>query len=166
MAESDFSLLKDLLHELFEYRDGCLLWKNSLGNQVLAGDSLGTTRTDGYLQGRVNGKIHRVHRLIYLYHYGYIPQCIDHIDGNRSNNLIENLRSADRSQNNFNQRISSKNTSGVKGVHWNKAKQKWMASCKSYKKSKHFGYYPSLEEAKFAIESFRKIFHGEFANHG
>lgn len=166
MANEDFSLLKDLLHELFEYRDGCLLWKKSLGNQVFAGDPLGTMRTDGYLQGRVNGRIYRVHRLIYLYHHGYIPQCIDHIDGNRSNNLIENLRSADRSQNNFNQRISSANTSGVKGVHWNKFKQKWMASCKSYKKSKHLGYYQSLEEAKFAVESFRKIVHGEFANHG
>lgn len=166
MAESDFSLLKDLLHELFEYRDGCLLWKNSIGNQVFAGDPLGTKRPDGYLQGRINGKIYRVHRLIFLYHHGYIPQCIDHIDGNRSNNLIENLRAADRSQNSFNQRLSSKNTSGVKGVHWNKEKQKWTANCQFYKKNKHVGHFASLEEAKLAVESFRINFHGEFANHG
>jgi HNH endonuclease/AP2 domain len=166
MADRDFSLLQDLLHELFEYRDGCLLWKKSIGNQVFAGNLLGTIRPDGYLQGTINRKIYRVHRLIYLYHYGYIPQCIDHIDGNRSNNLIENLRVANRSQNNFNQRISSKNTSGVKGVHWNKEKQKWMASCKTYKKSKHLGYYPSLEAAELAVKTYREIFHGEFANHG
>ena len=166
MAEIDFSLSQDLLHELFEYRDGFLYWKNSVGNQVVAGSKFGTMRNNGYLQGTINKKIHRVHRLIFLYHHGFLPELLDHIDGDRANNKIENLRIANKSQNSFNAKISSKNTSGVKGVSWNKQKEKWKAECQHYKKRKHIGYFQTIEDAKNAVEFYRVSVHGEFANHG
>ena len=166
MAESDFSLSQDLLHELFKYRDGILYWKNSVGNQVTAGSPLGTMRDNGYLQGRINNKFYRVHRLIFLYHHGFLPDLIDHIDGNRANNQIENLRRADSSQNAFNSKIPSNNTSGVKGVSWNKEKKKWKAECQHYKKRQLLGYFQTIEDAQIAVQSFRVTAHGEFANHG
>jgi len=63
--------------------------------------------------------------LIFLYHHGYLPKFVDHIDGNKKNNRIENLREATKSQNAMNQKVSTRNTSGIKGVMWHKRDKKW-----------------------------------------
>jgi hypothetical protein len=97
-------LTQEKVKELFEYRDGALFLKNrttdSIGRSVkhLNGKIAGTPDSSGYLQTKINGKLHLNHRLIFLMFNGYLPSFVDHINGKRSDNRIENLRSATISQ--------------------------------------------------------------------
>jgi len=93
------------LRELFEYRDGNLYWKKSNGTKITAGKIAGSLSKDsGYIFIRL-GKLYRSHRLIWIYHYGDIPEGlqIDHINRIRNDNRIENLRVVSQSTNNLNQ---------------------------------------------------------------
>ena len=165
MADKDFSLSQDLLHELFEYRDGSLYWKVTRPH-VYIGKEAGCIGDRGYSRIVINNKMYRTHRIIFLMHHGYLPTEIDHIDGDKLNNKIENLRSATRSQNLLNKKISSKNTSGVKGVSWSKDRNKWEVQMYVNGTKKFVGRFDDLEVAKAMAISFREKHHKEFANHG
>lgn len=105
---------------LFDYLDSNLYWKVSVRGRkigVIAGGAAGY----GYRQITINGKKYFEHRLIFLYHHGYLPEFLDHIDGNRSNNNIGNLRESTHQENCRNQKkskvINGKlTTSEYKGV--------------------------------------------------
>ena len=159
-------ITQELIKELFDYRDGELYWKVRNSSRTQIGDKAGTLHHTGYLQTRINGKIYKNHRMIFLYHHGYLSEFIDHIDGCRSNNRIENLREASLSQNQHNKKINKNNTSGVKGVCWNKQAKKWLVRLDVDGKQKYFGYYHDIEVAKFIAETMRHKYHKEFANHG
>ena len=165
MAESDFSLSQDLLHQLFEYRDGALYWKVTRPH-VYIGKEAGCVGDRGYSRIVINNKMYRTHRIIFLMHHGYLPTEIDHIDGDKLNNKIENLRAANRSQNLLNKKISNKNTSGVKGVSWCKERNKWEVQMYVNGTKKFVGRFDDLDVAKAMAISFREKNHGEFANHG
>jgi hypothetical protein len=159
-------ITKELLHELFEYKDGFLYRKVSAGNSK-AGDVAGHLKGDtGYISIRVDGKYHGAHRLIWMMHYGDMPNLIDHIDGNRQNNLLANLHSTDRLGNAKNRCMHKNNTSGVKGVFWSKYAKKWSANVVCNKKRKFLGYFDSLEDAGEFTSLAREMLHGEYANHG
>jgi hypothetical protein len=152
------------LHELFDYQDGTLIRKVG----VAAGKIAGTLDTStGYWRINIDKKMYRLHRMIFLYHNGYLTEGlqIDHADGNRNNNLIDNLREVTNQQNQFNAKTSSRNKSGVKGVSWNKAKQKWQVYIMVDGKNKFIGYYDILEEAEAAAIAGREKYHGTFARH-
>jgi hypothetical protein len=87
---------------------------------------------------------------------------IDHIDCNGLNNRKSNLRKATKSQNQHNQRISGANKSGVKGVRWHKASQKWVAQIECNGRRHHLGCYASISDAAGAYASASASFHGEF----
>lgn len=106
------------------------------------------------------------HRIIFFMSRGFMPQEIDHIDGNKTNNSIDNLRPATRSQNMHNKSMTRFNTSGVKGVHFNKDTKKWAATCKLNSKFHHLGLFPSIDDAAQAVINFRERLLGEYANHG
>ena len=113
-----------------------------------------------------NFKQYKVHRLVIN---AFIPniekkRCIDHIDSNRLNNTISNLRWASYQENNRNSSLSSKNTSGVKGVCWNKDKKKRRAQIRLNNKSIHLGYFHTLEQAKIARQNKATELFGEFLN--
>ena len=91
---------------------------------------------------------------------------LDHIDGDRLNNKIENLRPATRSQNLSNKGLSNKNTSGAKNVSWCKERNKWEVQMYVNKKKTFVGRFDSLEVAKAAATAFRTQHLKEFANHG
>ena len=74
-------------------------------------------------------------------------KCVDHIDNNKLNNNITNLRFATHTENQQNVSISSKNTSGFKGVCFRKANNKWRAQIKIDGKNKHLGYFDTIDEA-------------------
>ena len=99
--------------------------------------------------------------------HGSFPEdMIDHINGSKGDNRIENLRQATRSQNLANQKINSVNTSGLKGVSWRKDRNKWHTQIRVSGKLKHLGYYIDKHEAHVAYCKAADKYHGEFANYG
>jgi len=152
-------ITQEKLKELVDYVDGMLVAKtNSKCRKV--GDTLSSLTDKGYLRSSVGGKSYQIHRLVFLYHHGYMPIQVDHIDGNRINNKIENLRDATSSQNNQNRKATS--SSGVKGVVWHKQSKKWVASICVNRKSVHLGSFLSIEEAALVANRVRQLAHGEF----
>lgn len=117
MVNMDQNYVKDL----FDYYDGKLFWKVRKSDKTKIGSEAGSKQSNGYVKIRIDGKSYRLHRLVYLYHHGILPEYIDHIDGNPSNNLIENLRPATLRENGLNRTKQLNNTSGYKGVYLHKA---------------------------------------------
>jgi hypothetical protein len=159
-------ITQEYLQSIFDYNNGNLYWKVAISRKTKIGNKAGCLRPDGYVKIGVNGKDYLGHRLIYLYHYGYLPKLIDHKDANPSNCCIENLRAASNTENVLNAKISKKNTSGLKNVHWHKQGKKWQVKISVDGKVKSFGLYKDLEFAKTVAETMRNKHHKEFTNHG
>ena len=164
-------LTVDLLNHLFEYdkETGNLIWKikpSRRGHSVKVGDIAGTLKSHGYICVGINYNSYRAHRLIFLMHKGYLPKTIDHINGDKLDNRIENLRAATVGQNQHNRKTNANNTSGYKGVCWNKAQKKWVARITLERKNIHLGYFANVEEASEVVRKAREELHGSFANHG
>ena len=98
MSKQPEALTQARLHELFDYKDGQLLNKTKRRSQVEIGAPAGHKTVRGYVNIRVDGKMYKAHRLIYLYHHGVMPDMVDHIDCDRANNRIENLRRLHQSE--------------------------------------------------------------------
>lgn len=140
-------MTQNKIKELFEYRDGKLYWVVSLYRQPCIGKIAGTKNGNGYMQVRVNGKIVLQHRVIFLYHHGYLPKFIDHIDHDRTNNRIENLRPATPRENQSNRRVGKNNTSGFTGVSWDRINKKFEATSRLNGKKINLGRYATAKEA-------------------
>lgn len=167
MADQDFTLTYEYLHELFEYRDGDIYRKKSVSSLGRAYKKAGCLGKSGYLQTVINKKHYSNHRLIFLMHHGYLPvspKMVDHINGNKLDNRIENLRESTRSQNAMNCKIRKTNTTGYKNVYWAKARNKWQVSVKVEGKNKHIGFFDDINLAKLAAQEARNKYYGEFAN--
>lgn len=145
------------LHELFKYVDGELIRNGKIA---------GSVNKRGYKCICVDYKIYKAHRLVFLYHYGYLPEQIDHIDGNKANNNIANLRATSHSENMMNRGMLSNNTSGSKGVFWDKSSGKWRVAVRANKKLLSFGRYKDKEFAELVAVMAREKYHHTFANHG
>lgn len=159
------SELKKLVH--YDPNTGIFTWKKKTGHRIKIGDKAGSDRGDGYFKIRIKYKAYKSHRLAWLYVYGYFPEnCIDHINGNPSDNRICNLRLATLSQNQYNRKKNSNNKSGIKGVYWNENKKKWKAVIGLNSKKIHLGYFNDFFEATCCIMSARNKLHGSFKNFG
>lgn len=120
--------------------------------------------TDGlYWQICIDGERYYAHRLAWFYVYGVWPKEVDHIDRNKQNNALANLREATRSQNSKNAKRSRRNLSGFKGVSFQKNRQRWVASIMADGKSTFLGRYATPEQAYEAYCDAAKRLHGEFA---
>jgi hypothetical protein len=140
-------ITQERVRVLFLYKDGSLFWRVRRKG-VRFGSMAGRRRSDGYSKIMVDRKDYFAHRLIFLYHHGYTPEHeVDHIDRNRSNNKIENLREASRSCNLRNSAQQSSTSSGVKGITWDKYAQKWKAHITINNISRHLGRYSDFTEA-------------------
>lgn len=120
-----------------------LLWK-------VSGLYAGCLAKHGYWVVRVKGKNYYAHRLVWLLHNGGWPEHqLDHIDGNRANNALSNLRLCPEGQldNNQNRAKSKNNKSGYTGVCWATKRGAWQAQIKVAKKIKWLGYFASAEKA-------------------
>ena len=124
----------------------------------LQGKTAGSLDSFGYVVCRFNYKSYKVHRLIWVYHYGEIPEgmYLDHINKNKQDNRIENLRLATMSVNMRNRPVFKTNTSGVEGVNWDKTNSKWRARAMINGVRYHLGCFQTLLDAKVAIENFKK----------
>lgn len=160
MATKDSTLTQEYLHSLFYYKDGNLYWKKSSKGTKKDAKCGWVSKT--CVQFELNQKNYKLHRLIFLFHYGYIPQIIDHIDGNPHNNKIENLREATQSQNMMNSKIRKNNTSGYKGITFHKKMKKWLAQADFNKKHYYLGLYNTKEEAHAVAKEFRLKNFGEY----
>lgn len=164
MSESH-SITQARVHELFDYReDGVLLWKQTRGCS-LKGNVAGWKMPNGYFNAQVDKKNYGIHRLIFMWHYGYFPKEVDHVDNNPSNNKIENLREANRTNNCQNTRIRKTNKSGCKGVSWFKKYSKWIAQIQVNKKKMNLGYFDDPKEAAEAYKEAAIKNFGKFANY-
>lgn len=136
------------IHEAFFYMDGLLMRKMKTSNRCNLNKPAGTLNGNGYLVVSFNNRLCRVHRIIWEMHNGPIIDGmeIDHIDGDRKNNRIENLRLVTRTINNLNQKMKSNNTSGFTGVYFSKEANLWYAVFMK----KKIGYFKSFEEACIA----------------
>lgn len=110
--------------------------------------ALNADNGDGYFVGRVWGGVHRAHRVIWAMHYGEWPTGdVDHINGNRKDNRIANLRAATKGENARNAAKRRDNTSGICGVCWHRHSGKWIARIKADGKSVFLGRFANLEDA-------------------
>jgi hypothetical protein len=164
MANQNSTLTKEILHDLFIYKDG-LLYKKPKSNRCRSDIIIGRNNGNGYLRTAINYKSYYIHRLIFVMFYGYFPKQIDHIDGNRSNNRIENLREANNAQNNWNKTTTKANTSGRKNVYWHSAAKKWAVEIKVNTVKKYIGIFDDLELADLVAQEARNKYFGSWANH-
>jgi hypothetical protein len=162
------SITADSLKAVLDYdRDtGLFRWKVRAARNVFPGAVAGVSGQRGYVHITIEGKQYRAHRLAWLYAHGRIPECIDHINGNPSDNRLSNLREATASQNAMNCPRGRNNSTGIKGVYLNRAIGRYGVSLMVGGKSQFLGYFASVEDAARTLRSARATACGEFANHG
>lgn len=139
---------------------------NSVTGKIWKGSrEVGSLDNNGYRRVCFNGKRPLAHRLAWFLYYGEWPtDQIDHINGNKDDNRISNLRLASDFQNMWNRGKPQNNTSGFKGVSWHKQRQKWIALIGVNGVLKYLGYFEDLEKAAAAYQTAAIKYHGEFAN--
>ena len=163
-------ITSEIANSLFLYDDvdGVLRWgfdsaKYKRGDVVGTKTSSPACHTE-YRQVRLFGQFYKTHRIIWLMKAGEFPDhYIDHIDGNGLNNKWSNLRGATPSQNMMNQRKRADNTSGVKGVSFDKTRNKWYAYINANGKRKMLGRHDIKEDAIAARMIAELAAHGQFA---
>ena len=165
--------LKSLVH--YSPETGMFTWKerpiksnrDKEWNKLYAGKSAGCLcHNSGYVNIVVRCKRYRAHRLAWLYVYGRWPSTqIDHINGNRADNRLDNLREVINAENSKNSGIRKNNTSGIIGVYWSEKYRKWVASIKHAGKNICLGQYEDKDLAITARKKAEARF-GFHPNHG
>lgn len=169
--------------KLFRYADGLLYWKcrplsffknaraQKAWRTLYEGKVAGSIKKDSGRRivaisvDRVTA-MYRASRLVWAYHHGVWPSLhIDHIDGNKGNDRIENLRDVPRKENNKNLPTPIVNTSGVMGVSWSKAASKWRAQINFAGRQVHLGLFDQFSDAAKARKRAERKF-GYHPNHG
>ncbi|QHF03322.1 HNH endonuclease [Pseudomonas asturiensis] len=157
---------QERLHELFHYDPltGVFVWRVARGG-VRAGSVAGGPDTCGYLQMRFCGTKSSCHRLAWLYVYGVLPDHeLDHINGIKTDNRIENLRPATRANNMCNIGVRKNSKTGVKGVSWDAQHGKFRAQIMHGGKKHNIGRFDTAEAASAAYAQKARSLHGSFAN--
>jgi hypothetical protein len=141
--------------------DSCKAW-----NARYAGKpALSTKNSNGYLHGNISNRSFQAHRVIWKLIHGVDPVEIDHINGNRTDNRLVNLRHVDAATNRKNCQRSKKNTSGVTGVTLHRPTGKWHARILANYTYVDLGYFDDIELARQARKS-AEMRHGFHENHG
>lgn len=168
------------INVLRERLDYCILtgkfwWKYAPGqprewNTKFAGKEALTALSNGYRAGRLtHNKVRyqiRAHRAAWAHFYGYWPDdTVDHINHNRSDNCIGNLRSATSHDQNLNLSMDRRNQTGHAGVHWRERSQGWEAVIRFHQENIYLGYFKCYEDA-VAARKRAEIYYGFHPNHG
>ena len=143
-------LTQNELRELFNYNPETGVFKRKKHQRwpnATTPDIAGWLNPNGYWYITINNKKYLLHRLAWLYVYGYMPKQLDHINRVSSDNRIANLRESTQSENMQNTSMRSDNTSGFKGVSLMRRDNTWRARIKVDGKSKTIGYYKTQQEA-------------------
>lgn len=159
--------LNELIKDLFDYdADTGVIRRTRRAGGKSADSPVGKINSHGYLSIMCMEKTILAHRLCWFLHYGEWPEHpIDHIDGDRKNNAISNLRLSSRVENAKNSGISTANKSGVVGVCWVNGTSKWQVQIAADKKKYYLGQYSSLLDA-VAVRKSAELRHGFDPMHG
>lgn len=163
-------ITQKILRDIFDYDpEGYLVWKPSLNNQF-AGQRAGGEHKDYWeIQLTRFNKKCRAHRLIFLWHHGYLPNApltIDHANRNKLDNRIENLREATQTQQNANKPVDPRSLTKLKGVQYDSARDRYRAVVTKDGVKYRSKRFKTPEEAHAAyIELANKLF-GSFAHSG
>ena len=145
------NITQEELHNVLIYNKltGHFYWLyDNKRNGIKASTKAGTINSDGYIMITIDCKLYYAHRLAWLYTYGYFPEHqIDHINKIKHDNKIENLRESNHSCNARNTKTYITNTSGVKGVVFDKRNQKWKAQIVVNYKAISLGRFVDFDEA-------------------
>ncbi len=160
-------LTQDILKELFEYReDGMFTSRVATSNGKRLPGTLVVGHIDalGYRICSIKNISRKYHRLVFLYHHGWMPRFLDHINQKKCDNRIENLRAATTSQNMGNVKKFKKNASSkFKGVSFHKHMKKYISHVNTGGKLHHLGYFANEKEAALAYDKKAKEVFGSFA---
>jgi hypothetical protein len=156
--------LLNLVEDFFYYdeAEGHLFNKVTRSSMAKKDTRAGSLTEKGYIRIRFKNKNYMEHRLIFLLHNGYMPEIIDHIDGQRDNNFISNLREASNSENAINSKLNSTNKTGFRGVSFFKKSNKFRASIQKNGLKIHLGLFNTAEEASIAYKTAAAELHGDF----
>jgi len=151
------------LKQLVQYDEiaGAFTWRVKPCSNIQEGSIAGTLRRDGYSQIQIDGHLVQTHRLVWYYCYGHWPVgVIDHINGDRNDNRISNLRDTTASGNNQNRRTAIHNKStGLLGASFVKRKGKYQAQIKINGKQFGLGLYKTAEEAHQVYLKAKREYH-------
>lgn len=153
------------LKQLFTYENGDLYWKirpHSNGVRAIVGNKAGYIDAKGYRCIQIMGKAYKAHRLVFMFFNGYFPLQVDHIDGNKLNNQIENLREATTAQNCANRKAQKNSSTGIKNVSWRERDRRYIVAING----KHIGQFKNLELAELVAIMAREKYHKEFTHYG
>lgn len=171
----DGSLTAEQLRAALDYnpRTGVFTWKpRQPGDKfnTWAGRRAGCVKRGAeheYIMIRINYQLYRAHRLAFLWVTGVWPEFeIDHRNHDGLDNRWSNLRLATSSQSSMNTRLRRDNTSGLKGVWFEKRRRHWVAEVIAEGKKHHLGSFPTAEAAKAARDKAARRLHGKFAYAG
>jgi len=157
----DVDLVKRLLNYDASVGGSCLIWKTSKGS-MKKGSVAGIKTNRGYWHIKINEKSYLAHRLVWAIFNNIDPEHhIDHINGDKSDSRIENLRLTPNNHvdNGQNMKKRSDNSSGLIGVSWHKATSKWVAQIKIHNKKLYLGVYDTVEKAHNAYLEAKKKYH-------
>lgn len=148
------------LNSILSYDPETGIFRRITGSR--SGAIAGTKHASGRIAIQIDGTIYYAHRLAWKMMTGEEPpEFIDHKNCNQSDNSWGNLRAASVEENSRNTSLFRTNTSGAKGVVWNKGAKKWQAQVGWY--GGYIGLFSNFDEAVAAVESARRTLHGEFA---
>lgn len=154
--------------EIWQRANGLLEYKWGTGTLRWRSDGREVTgfSTEGYRRVKIDGKQYQAHRIAWLLHYGDWPSdMIDHFNGDKSDNRIENLRVVNASENGRNRRRGTNSRSGVIGVGWAPRHKAWRAYIKTPTVNVHLGYFKSFDDAITARKAAERA-HGYSPFHG
>lgn len=147
------------LRKSFSYNPdtGCLI-------RVSTGKQAGSITKTGYMRTWLGPTKYKMHRVAWAIYHGEWPDQIDHINGDRADNRIDNLRNVSKRENSLNHRLRPDNKSGCPGVNWH-ASGKWIAQIRDAGKYVYLGSFANLEDAVSARKEAEARF-GYHKNHG
>ena len=164
MAKADLTAerLRELLH--YSAETGVFVWRQFRGRNAKLGDVASNGHPSGYRFITVDGRSYAAHRLAWLHTYGAMPaKYIDHINGVRDDNRLENLRDVTPAVNKQNIKGARKDSkaSGLVGAFWHNRANKWFSNIGVAGKRQHLGMFSTAEDAHAAyIEAKRRLHPG------
>ncbi|MCK4830081.1 HNH endonuclease [bacterium] len=160
-------LSQRILHALFTYdpKTGYLYWIKDLGRSKKYKGRL-DYKAKGYLRACIFGETYQIEKLVWQYHNGYYPEKIlDHLNGIPDDNRIENLREASVGENARNSSLAKNNSSGIRGIYFNKKDNAWFVTIRCNKKSYYLGSSKDFIEAVYLRYTAEKCFDWDSFSH-